>query len=505
MHRWYGVFGVSMKIAVGMFSHETNTFSPVRTAWEDFGPGGPLVGEEAYNTFRHSGYSMAGLLEQAELLDGEIFVPIAARALPSAPVARDAFERISDVLCEAATKCDVMMLALHGAAVAEHYDDGEGEMLERIRAAAPRLPLALALDSHANITHRMARNCTVMVGYRTYPHLDMVETGRMAGRLLREAIAGKLKPITAVRRCPMLPNMLRAVTSQQPMAQLIEAAAAAEREGMPCVTVFTGFPLSDTADSGLTVVATADGDLTRAEEVAQKIVDLAWSLREQFTAEFEPLDDALRRAKALGDSADLQKPVLLADISDNCHSGGTQDSMDVIEKALDQGLTGILAGPIVDPEAVATMIEAGVGATVTVVIGGKTAIPALRTQLRPMQLTGVVKHIAEGRFTVEGVVFTGMPVNIGRTVVLDTGPLVLVVSEDRVEALDPQQFRLFGLEPTRFRYIVLKSKVQYRPAFMPLAKAAIDCNGAGVASMDFSAFDWKKLARPIFPLDRSNA
>ena len=122
-----------------------------------------------------------------------------------------------------------------------------------------------------------------------------------------------------------------------------------------------------------------------------------------------------------------------------------------------------------------------------------------------MKLTGVVKHIAEGRFTVEGAVFAGMPVNIGRTVVLDTGPLVLVVSEDRVEAIDPQQFRLFGLEPTRFRYVVLKSKVQYRPAFMPLAKAAIDCNGAGVASMDFSAFDWKKLARPIFPLDRSNA
>ncbi len=493
-----------MKIAVGMFKHETNTFSPVRTAWEDFGPGGPLFGDEAYKTFRHSGYSMAGLLEQAELLGGDVSIPIAARALPSAPVSRDAFERISDTLCEAALRCDVMMLDLHGAMVAEHYDDGEGEMLRRIRAAAPNLPLALALDSHANITPRIARNCTVMVGYRTYPHLDMVETGRMAGRLLRETLAGKLKPVTVVRRCPILANMLRMVTSEQPMAQVIEAAAAAERDGMPCVTVFTGFPLSDTADTGLTVVATADGDIARAEEVAQKIVDLAWSLREQFNSDFEPLGDALKRAKALTAQSGSEGPVLLADISDNCHSGGTQDSMDVIEKALDQGLTGILAGPIVDPEAVAKMVEAGVGATVTLAVGGKSAIPALRTPLRPMRLTGVVKHIAEGRFTVEGPVFTGMKVNLGRTVVLDTGPLVLVVSEDRVEALDPQQFRLFGLEPTRFRYVVLKSKVQYRPSFLPLAKGAIDCNGAGVASMDLAAFDWKKLARPIFPLDRSN-
>ena len=494
-----------MRIAVGMFKHETNTFSPVPTRWEDFGPGGPLFGQDAYETFRHSGLSMAGLLEQAELLAGDVSIPIAARALPSAPVSRDAFERVSDILCEAAARCDVMMLDLHGAMVAEHFDDGEGEMLRRLRAAAPDLPLALALDSHANITPLMVRNCTVMVGYRTYPHLDMVETGRLAGRLMRETLAGNLRPVTAVRRCPLLANMLRMVTGEQPMAQLIEAAAAAERSGLPAVTVFTGFPLSDTADTGLTVVATADGDPARAEAAAQEIVDLAWSLREQFTRAFEPLGEALDRAKALAAQSTAEGPVLLADISDNCHSGGTQDSMDVIERALDQGLTGILAGPIVDPQAVAAMIEAGVGATVTLAVGGKSSIPALRTPLRPLRLTGVVKHIADGRFTVEGPVFTGMRVDLGRTVVLDTGPLTLVVSEGRVEALDPQQFRLFGLEPGRFRYVVLKSKVQYRPAFMPLAKAAIDCNGAGVASMDLAAFDWKKLARPIFPLDRSNA
>jgi len=489
-----------MKIAVGMFKHETNTFSPVPTRWLDFGPGGPLFGAEAYGTFRHSGYSMAGLLEEAEAMGADVSVPIAARALPSAPVDRDAFERITDTLCKAACQCDAMMLDIHGAMVAEHYDDGEGELLARLRTVAPGLPIALALDSHANITQRMIDNSTVLVGYRTYPHLDMVETGRLAGRLLRDTLQGTLRPTTALVRVPLLPNMLRAVTDVLPMLRVIAEAAAAEQAGMPCVTVFSGFPLSDTPDAGLTVVATANGDLAAAEAVARRIGDLAWSLRNDFTAAFEPLDDAILRAKSIMDGT-----VLLVDLSDNCHSGGTQDSMDVIAAALDRGLESILAGPIVDREAVAQMVEAGVGATLTLSIGARAQIPALRSPLKPLRLTGTVRSINQGRFTVEGPVFTGMQVDIGRTVVFDAGSLVLVVSEDRVEALDPQQFRLFGLEPTRFRYIVLKSKVQYRPAFMPLATAAIDCNGSGVASMDIDAFDWRKLSRPIFPLDRSNA
>lgn len=486
-----------MKIVVGMFKHETNTFSPVPTRWEHFGPGGPLSGDAAYRTFRRSGYAMAGLLEQAEEMGGEISIPIAARALPSAPVDREAYERLSDILCDAARRCDAMMLDLHGAMVAEHQEDGEGELLRRIRAVAPGLPIAVALDSHANVSEAIVANCTVMPGYRTYPHVDMVETGRLAGRLLRDVLAGRLRPATALRRCPMLPDMMRGLTDAEPMSLLIEAA---ERAGLPCVTVFTGFPLADTADTGLSVVATADGDLGKAEAVAQEICDLAWSLRDRFTNPQEPLPDAIARAAAIAEG-----PVILADLSDNCHSGGTMDSMAVIAEALDQGLDGILAGPIVDREAVAGMIAAGIGSTVSLDIGGKSDIPALREPLRPLRLTGTVRTVSLGRFTVEGPVFTGMQVDLGRCAVLETGRLTLLVSEDRVEALDPLQFRIFGLEPTRYRYLVLKSKTNHRPAFMPLAKASVDCSGPGVASLDLASFEWRRVRRPIFPLDRSNA
>ena len=489
-----------MKLVVGMFKHETNTFSPIPTRWEDFGPGGPLAGEAAYKAYRHSGYGLAGLLEQAEAMQAEISIPIAARALPSAPVDHDAFERLSDVLCTAARDCDAMMLDLHGAMVAERFEDGEGELMRRLRQVRPGLPIAAALDSHANLSDLFIENCTVMPGYRTYPHVDMAETGRMAGRLLRDVLDGRLEPVTVSHRVPMLASMIRCVSDEEPMARVIAAAKRAEADGMPCVTAFTGFPLADTADTCMSIVATAHRDRAQAARVAQEIGDLAWSLRDDFQMPMEPLGDALDRAAAIADGT-----VLLADLSDNCHSGGTMDSVAVIGAALERGLSGILAGPICDPEAVARLIEAGIGATVSLDIGGKSEIPALKEPLRPLRLTGTVRTISMGRFTVEGPVFTGMPVDLGRCVVLANDRLTLIVSEGRVEALDPLQFRIFGLEPTRYRYVVLKSKTNYRNAFLPLARAAIDCNGPGVASLDLESYDWRRLRRPIFPFDRSNA
>jgi microcystin degradation protein MlrC len=264
--------------------------------------------------------------------------------------------------------------------------------------------------------------------------------------------------------------------------------------------VFTGFPLADTADTGLSVVATAHGDPAPAEEAAARIADLAWSMREDFTGRpFESVESAIGRAARYAEG-----PVILADLSDNCHSGGTMDSMAVIAVALEQGLSSILAGPVADPEAVARMAEAGRGATMTLDIGGRMPTPALREPLRPLRLTGTVRTLARGRFTVEGPVFTGMQVDLGLCAVLETDRLTLVVSEGRVEALDPLQYRIFGLDPSQFRYVILKSKTNHRPAFLPLAKANVDVAGPGVASLDLDSFVWRRLRRPIFPLDRSS-
>ncbi|MBY0339518.1 MAG: M81 family metallopeptidase [Acetobacteraceae bacterium] len=482
-----------LRLMVAMFKHETNTFSPVPTRWEDFSP---CEGDAAYRLYRHSGYAMSGLLDEAEAMGADVFIPLAARALPSAPVARDAFERLSGIFCAAARECDAMLLDLHGAMVAEHHEDGEGELLARIRHVRPGLPIGAALDSHANITDRFVANCSVMPGYRSYPHLDMPETGRRAGRLLREVLEGRLDPVTVRHAVPMLPDMVRGLTDREPMSRLIAAAAAEEAAGLPCCTVFTGFPLADTRDTGMTVLATAHGDRAVAEAAARRVGELAWSLREEFTQTLEPIEETMARARAMPPGM-----IVLADQSDNCHSGGPMDDVTVIQAALDAGLDGILAGPVRDPAAVAACCEAGIGATVSLQVGAWTPSPWPR---RKLAVRGTITRLGIGRFTVEGPVFTGMPVDLGRCAVIETPRLTLVLSEGRVEGLDPLQYRHFGLEPTRFRHVILKSKTNHRPAFLPLAAGELACHAPGVASLDLRAFPWKRLRRPIFPFDRSN-
>jgi Uncharacterized conserved protein len=482
-----------------MFKHETNTFSPLPTEYRDFGPaGGPLVGPDAEAAYRDSGYSMAGLLKAAREAGAEVEIPLAARALPSGPVADAAFEKIMDSLCSTLgrTKFDAILLDLHGAMVTQSHTDGEGEILARLRAVAPGIPIAIALDFHGTITQRMVDHCDVVVGYKTYPHLDMVETGYEAGKLLLDGLRDGRRPSTAFARAPLLTSMLRQVTGQAPMSDLMAMARAAEKGCVHSVSVFGGFPLSDTPHTGLTVTAVTSGERSDAQRICQEICAEAMNRKEQFTAAYEPLPDSIARAKAMPEG-----PVLLIDHADNCHSGGTQDSMTVIAEALEQGLTNILAGPICDPGAVATLVDAGVGATVTLPVGGKASFAAVGRSNPPVTLTGVVRTISDGSFTVTGPLFTGMQVKMGRTVLLDTGSMQIVVSEDRFEAMDFAMFRILGIDESRFHYIVLKSKVQYKPTFGSIAREVVECNGIGVASLDFDCFEYQHLTRPIYPLD----
>lgn len=486
-----------MKIVVAMMKHETNTFSPVPTRFEDFGPGGPLIGQAAYDAFRTSGLSMAGLLDVAEQAGADIETPVAARALPSAPVRQDAFERISTMICEAVDKgCDALFLDLHGAMVTEDLADGEGELLARLQHLQPDLPIAVALDFHANLSPRMVANCTTLVGYTTYPHLDMVETGRRAGELLLETLHGRIRPAMTLSRCALLPNLLRMVTDSPPMAELMRMARQAENQGALAVSVFGGFPLADTPFTGLSVVSMVDAKPQNAHHIGRAICDVAWEQRAQFAVTFEPLTASIKRARSLHDG-----PILLIDHADNCNSGGTLDSMTVVAEALQQGLDNMAAGPICDPEAVSHMVAAGVGAEVALPIGGKSPALSPTHGSDPLHLKGVVRTISDGRFVVQGPVFTGTQVDLGRTVVLDTGPLQLVVSEGRIEPLDLTMFRFVGIEPLGKSYIVLKSKVQYRPTFGQIAKHIVECNGTGVASLDLDTFPFSHLPRPIYPID----
>ena len=492
-----------MKFVIAQVQHETNTFSPVPTPWEAFGNNGPSLGREALESIEGTRVPMAAFIDLARRQNADIATPIAAWANPSGPVDATAYDRICGSICEAVRGgCDAVFLDLHGAMVVEGVsDDGEGTLLERIRAVAPRTPIAVSLDLHANVTQRMVRNCNVIAGYKTYPHVDGYEAGRLAGSILLRYLAGEVDPVMAWGNRPLLAHTLRQNTAEGAMRDFVEAARGAERGGMLAASAFGGFQLADIHDAGVSVVVVADRDGDAAQAACDAILDTAWRRKEDFVYRGRPLEDALAEARRLGEQGG--GPVLLLDHADNCASGATQDTMHVLEAALRLGLTGIAAGPVRDPEAVARMVEAGIGNHVTLAVGGKVDMPAIGRTGEPLQLSGVVRNITDGEYTITGPQFTGMRCYMGRTAVLDTGHAQVVVTERNQEPWDRGVFESVGIRPERQRYLLLKSRMYYRPVFLPIAKGAVLCDGVGVASSDWKQFTYRKVRRPIYPLDEA--
>jgi microcystin degradation protein MlrC len=491
-----------MKFVIAQMQHETNTFSPVATPWEAFGNNGPLLGETAGHAMRGTNFAMAAFLDLARQSDAQVVTPIAAWANPSGPVDGAAYDRICAAICEAVAEgCDAVLLDLHGAmVVANRTDDGEGTLLEKVRALAPRTPIAVSLDLHANVTERMVRNCDVIAGYKTYPHVDQYESGQLAGSLLLRMMKGEIKPVMAWGNAPVLAQTLRQNTAEGAMKDFVEAARAAERNGLLAATAFGGFQMADIHDAGLSVVTVADANRAAAETACNSILDVAWAQKEDFIYRGQPLQEAITQARRMGEQSG--GPILLLDHADNCASGSTQDTMYVLREALRQGLSGIAVAPIRDPEAVGKMVAAGVGARVTLAVGGKMDMPSIRRKGEPLTLTGVIRTITDGEYTITGPQFTGLRCFMGRTAVLDTGVAQVVVCERNQEPWDRGVYESVDIAPARQRYLLLKSRMYFRPVFLPIAKGMVFCDAPGVSSSDWTEFEYRKLRRPIYPLDQ---
>jgi len=488
-----------MKIVIALMQHETNTFSPLPTPYKAFaGPTGlsaPAIGPQAAAIFKNSGTAFGAFIELAEKAGAEIDTPIAALAMPSGPVFDDAYEQMANRICDAVSKgCDAVMLDLHGAMVTQSLDDGEGELLWRIRQINPTIPIAVSLDFHANITAKMVSNATVMTGYCTYPHIDVKETGMRAGRLLLRTLTGDIRPRLHWGKLPLMSHTLKPTTTEQPMKDIMDMAIAAERDGVVhSASVFGGFPLSDIEHVGFSVVITSDDSQNRSGKLLCRLLEMGWERRQDFVYETEPISHAIAKAKALDDDG----PVVIVDEGDNCFSGGGVDNMAVIKEILHQKLENVVTGPIWDPEALTTMTEAGIGATVTLPVGGKTDSPAIGLAGEPLTLTGKVKLVTDGRFEMDG-----FPIDLGGSAVLDTGRLELVVCGQRWEPGELACIAHTGIDLGRKNYIVLKSRQHFKIGFASIAKHMIIVSGPGVCSSDYRQFPFKHLKRPIYPLDK---
>jgi microcystin degradation protein MlrC len=488
-----------MKILIARFNHETNTFSPVPTPLEAFEP---AYDEDAYRLNLGMRTAMAAFIDLAAQIDATVVSPVSATANPSGIVQARAYDEITGRIVRAATGCDAILLDLHGAMVAENSADGEGDLLARVRAVAPGVPIGVALDLHGNITEKMVRNADVIVGFKTYPHVDMYETGVHAGRLLLAMLTGDQGYAVRWRQLPLMSHTLRSTTLGGAMLRAVQAARGAEAQGMPAVSIFAGFSLADIATPCVSVVVTgADTPqgVDAAQAVADRVAAQIWEDRAGFVYRSEPLVQSLVRALALASGA--SRPVLLLDHGDNCMSGGTCDTMDVLVAALEHGLRDIAVGPLCDPQAVESLVRAGVGAAVTIPLGNKVALSQLGIRKEPVTVAGAVLAISDGEYTATGPIYTGQRCSMGRTVLLDIGAARIVVTERPHEPFDIGVFQCVGVDPGDYRFVLLKSRMYCRPVFEPLAHALVECDSLGVTTSDYSAFPFVNVRHPVYPLD----
>ena len=486
-----------MRIFLGMFSHETNTFSNIRTDRGQFEAHGLRYGGEIIETYRGTGTCLGGMIEAAERHGATLVPSVAAAASPAGRVTKEIYEHVKHRLLSdlgAAGRLDGVLLDLHGAMVPETCEDGEGDILRAVReAVGPGVPIAVTLDLHGNITPDVIAHADLLHGYKTYPHVDMAARGLEAGERLFEVASGRLRPTRALRQPLLLPPLGSQRTAVGPMRRLYDRADEMEKDPrVIAISIFAGFPMADIQDAGLSVVVVTDDDQALADQLAGELEALAWEHRHEFTHRGLPVPDAVARARAIEG-----RPVVLADMADNTGGGAAGDGTEILRELLRVGARSAVVACLWDPEAAAACARAGVGATVTLRVGGKVD----DRHGAPLEVTGRVRTLSDGRFIHKGPMMRGLEGRLGTTAVLEVDGVKIILISLRWQTLDPEMIRFVGIDPLAEHLLVVKSTIHYRAAFEPIAHAIIEVDAPGLSSSNLDRFTYTRVRRPIFPLD----
>ncbi|MFN0105784.1 MAG: M81 family metallopeptidase [Bryobacteraceae bacterium] len=484
-----------MNIAIASILQESNTFSPVATRYADFDP---VFGEGAL--LRHAGKltEMGGFIAVLRESGATIRPVCAAWAITANRLVRMDFERLALEFAQHLhrAKPEALLLAMHGAQTAAGEDDVEGQILERARdVMGPDAPIVLTLDLHANVTRRMVTLASAIVGYHTYPHIDMFETGRKAARLLLRILRGEVRPRMALRKLPLIIQAENSQTSSGPMRNLFAAAEKWEQGGKAeAVSIFPVQPWMDIQEMGCAVVSVTNGDARAAQRQADTLARWLWDGKETYEAELTPVREAIERALQMDGG-----PVVLSESSDSTGSGSPGDSTGVLKHLLKARLTGSAAIFLVDPAGVAQAIAAGIGATIPLKIGGSLD----KKHSKPVKVTGHVKLISDGRWVARARGYnTGITTCMGRAVVLEVGHVLILMAERSAMTVDPELFRSHGIDPVHCQIVVVKSPNGFRAAYEPIAKAIFVVDTPGVSTANLRTLPFRRVPRPIYPLDR---
>lgn len=496
-----------MRILVAGFQHETNSFAPSPTTYEDFVRGGafPALTRGAdVLQMRDVNIPIGGFIRAMEKR-AELIPVLWAGATPAAHVTRDAFERIAAEIVSAAVqqKPDAIYLDLHGAMYCEHLDDGEGELLARLRVAmGPRVPIVASLDLHANVTARMLETADALTAYRTYPHVDMAETGDRAAFLLSRIVDRSNALTLARRRIPFLIPLNAMCSLMEPAKSIYARMATAEKDGGVSLSFAPAFPAADFPECGPMVWGYGETGLVErevgrlADEIVAREADWVVPL-------LEP-DDAVR--EAMRTSAGASRPVVIADTQDNPGGGGNSDTTGMLRALVACGATDAAIGLIVDPAAAAAAHAAGPGADITIGLGGHSRVPGDA----PFEATYRVEQLCDGYCRYDGPMMHGKESHLGPSARLSVGGVQIVVTSHKDQMLDRNLYRMAGVEPEKMKILVNKSSVHFRADFQPMAEAVLLARAPGPLLADPADYPWTRLApgmrlRPLGPAFKGKA
>lgn len=487
-----------MKIAIGGFQHETNTFAPSKATFDDFVRGRswpPLAqGDEIFERSQGINVPIAGFIERLRKTTHRLIPTAWAGTSPSAHVTRDAFERIAEMILRSlreAAPVDAVYLDLHGAMVAEHLDDGEGELLARVRqAVGPTIPVVASLDLHANVTRQMVEHADALIAYRTYPHIDMAETGERAAHFLLARLTGLSRPHAALRPLPFLIPLQTQSTMLEPAQSIYARLAKMEGGAIDTLSFTPGFPAADFPECGPTVLAYGRS-AKAAAQTAEALRAFIEALESEFDTPVYTPEDGVRRAIAI--AANASRPVVIADTQDNPGAGGNSDTTGMLRALVGANAQGAAMGLMVDPEAALAAHAVGEGASIAIGLGGKSNIAGDA----PFHARFAVEKLAEGRFTCTGPFYRGVRMNLGPCACLRLGGVRIVVASDKPQMADREMYRFIGIEPAREAILVNKSSVHFRADFADIAEQILVCKAPGPMLADPSDFPWRNLAPGI--------
>ena len=486
-----------MRIAIAKIFQETDTFSPVLYTLDDFQRFGIFYGEEILERFKDIG-ELGGFISVAQTQPETItLLPIInATAWAGGRLKSEAFQFLSDSLInglEKAEPFDGILLSLHGAMCAEDIDDCVGYLLGEIRRNIGQdIPIIVTLDHHANITKEIIKNVDGLVGYRKCPHTDTFETGVRAANLLFKILRREVSPKIAWKKIPMITPIDKFLTDEPPLLDWFSVADKyASLDNVLSISQFPVQPWLDVNELGWSTVVITDRDIKLAEELAEKLSDIAWEMRKEFfSATLVPPSEAIREANNA-----KQGPIIIADGSDNMNSGAPGDSTCLLKEMLAQSIDCIAYITIVDPEAVEMAINAGYGSQVTLTVGGK------RDHIfsSPVEITGRVCKISRGEILSTG----HLPIkfDMGRTVLFEIGSIKLVISEYPGPSHEPNVYRHLGLDPEKAKIVVVKTPVGFRVAYKSISKNAIIADTPGLSTPHLEVLPYSRIPRPIFPFD----